>query len=80
MKPSLIVRCFIWAWPDHEAQKRPLPFDAGHPFRNLGARAVRVAPGQPPGPAAVGIEEIELTLQERSGTEGFQQLLRPSTL
>lgn len=66
--------------PDREARKRPLPFDPEHPFRNLGARAVRVAPGQPPGPVAVGIEEIELTLQERSGTEGFQQLLRPSTL
>ena len=33
-----------------------------------------------PAAAAVGLDEIELTLQERSGTEGFQQILKPSSL
>jgi hypothetical protein len=51
-----------------------------HPFRNLGARLVRAGPGTPPAAAAIGVEEVELTLREHSGTEGFQQLLRPSSL
>jgi 3',5'-cyclic AMP phosphodiesterase CpdA len=78
----LAARSLIFGFPDPNgtADKKPLPFDPQHPFHNLGARLVRAGPGAAPGAAALGIEEVELTLQERSGTEGFQQLLRPSTL
>jgi hypothetical protein len=76
------VRSLAWAFPDPEksAEKKPPPFDPERPFRHLGLRAVRVGPGASPSAAAVGLDEIELTLQERSGTEGFQQILRPSSL
>jgi hypothetical protein len=76
------ARSLIFAFPDPgaTADKKPLPFDAEHPFRNLGARLVRARPGAPPGATTLGVEDVELTLQERSGTEGFQQLLRPSSL
>jgi calcineurin-like phosphoesterase family protein len=78
----LAARSLIFAFPDPDGggEKKPLPFDPQRPFRNLGARVVRAAPGAPPGTAALGVEEVELTLRERGGTEGFQQLLRPSTL
>jgi len=76
------ARSLIFGFPDPggTVDKKPLPFDAEHPFRNLGARVVRARPGAPPGATTLGVEEVELTLQERSGTEGFQQILRPSSL
>jgi hypothetical protein len=76
------ARSLIFGFPDPggTVDKKPLPFDAEHPFRNLGTRLVRARPGAPPGATTLGVEEVELTLQERSGTEGFQQILRPSSL
>ena len=76
------ARSLVFAFPDPDAtaEKKALPFDPEHPFRNLGARVVHAAPGTPPATASLGFEEIELTLREHSGTEGFQQLLRPSSL
>ena len=76
------ARSLAFAFPDpaRTPEKKPLPFDKEHPFRNLGVRQVRIAPGSPPAAASVSCDEVELTLQERSGTEGFAQLLRPSTL
>jgi len=76
------ARSLVFAFPDPDktAQKKPLPFDADHPFRNLGARVVHAGPGTPPASASVSMEDVELTLREHSGTEGFQQLLRPSSL
>ena len=44
-------------------------FGPERPFRNLGLRSLRARP-----------DEVELALQERSGTEGFQQILKPSSL
>ena len=78
----LAARSLIFGFPDPGGggDKKPLPFDAEHPFRNLGARVVRAGPSASPGAATLRIDEVELTLQERSGTEGFQQILRPSTL
>jgi 3',5'-cyclic AMP phosphodiesterase CpdA len=75
-------RSLIFGFPDPEktAEKKPLPFDAEHPFRNLGARVIRAGAGAPPSTLSLGMEEVELTLREHSGTEGFQQLLRPTSL
>jgi len=76
------ARSLVFAFPDPTAgvPKKPIPFDREHPMRNLGLRVVRAGPGKPPRSTTVGCEEVELTLQERSGTEGFQQILRPSSL
>jgi hypothetical protein len=76
------ARSLAWAFPDpaQAAAKKPMPYDAARPFQNLGLRSVRVGPGEAPAGAGVGLSEIELTLEERSGTEGFQQLLKPSSL
>jgi len=74
------ARSLIFAFPDPEKtpEKKPLAFDPNHPFQNLGLRCVRAAPGRKP--RSLGCEEVELTLREHSGTEGFAQLLRPSSL
>jgi len=76
------ARSLVFAFPDPDkvADKKPLPFDKDHPFKNLGLRVVHGGPGVAPAPLALGIDEVELALQERSGTEGFQQILRPSSL
>jgi hypothetical protein len=76
------ARCLAYAFPDpaQTDQKKPLPFDPAHPFQNLGLRVVHAGPGRRPATATVRPEEVELAMAERSGTEGFAQLLRPSTL
>jgi 3',5'-cyclic AMP phosphodiesterase CpdA len=76
------ARSLIFAFPDpvQVADKKPLPFDKDHPFRNLGLRVVRAGQGSAPKAAPVRCEEVELTMAEHSGTEGFAQLLRPSSL
>ncbi|HET9594300.1 MAG TPA: metallophosphoesterase [Anaeromyxobacteraceae bacterium] len=76
------ARSLVFAFPDPDAaaEKKPLPFDPRQPFRNLGARVVHAAAGTPPATFAVRMDEVELTLREHSGTEGFQQILRPSSL
>jgi hypothetical protein len=76
------ARSLIFAFPDPEktAEKKPIPFDKEHPLRNLGLRLVHAGPGAAaPDTVALGVEEVELTLREHSGTEGFQQLLKPTT-
>ena len=60
--------------------KKPMAFDAQHPFAHLGLRKVHAGPGERPRTAVVRCEEVELSLAERSGTEGFAQWLRPSSL
>ena len=76
------ARSLIFAFPDPTSgePKKPLPFDPDRPFKNLGLRRVLATPGAPPTATTIACDEIELTLAERSGTEGFQQLLRPSSL
>ncbi len=75
------ARSLCWAFPDPAAaEKKPAPFDAAQPYRNLGIREVRARPGAAPGTAVLGVDEVELTRAEYSGTEGFAQLLRPSSL
>ena len=73
----LAARSLIFAFPaPTEPQKKPIAFDAAHPFKNLGLRVVHCGPGAKGAPS-IGIDEVELTMREHSGTEGFQQLLRP---
>jgi len=76
------ARSLVFAFPDPAVSvaKKPVPFDKERPFRNLGPRIVHAGPGAPPQVTSVTCEEVELTLQERSGTEGFQQILKPSSL
>ena len=68
------ARSLIFAFPDPAAteEKKPLPFDKEHPFRNLGIRQV-TAP-------SIGINDVELTTREISGTEGIQQLRKGGSL
>jgi 3',5'-cyclic AMP phosphodiesterase CpdA len=72
--------CFAFPDPAKVAEKKPYPFDKEHPFRNLGVRVVHASPGGGLSPATLGVEDVELTMRETSGTEGFQQLLKPSSL
>jgi 3',5'-cyclic AMP phosphodiesterase CpdA len=75
------ARSLAWGFPDPSAQeKKPVPVDPAHPFANLGARVMRVTPGARPGTGTLGVQEVELTRAEYSGTEGFAQLLRPSSI
>jgi hypothetical protein len=78
----LAARSLVFAFPDPAtaAEKKPLPFDAARPFANLGLRTVHAGMGERPASFAIRNDEVELSLAERSGTEGFAQLLRPSSL
>jgi hypothetical protein len=77
----LAARSLAWGFPDPAAaEKKPAPFDAAHPYQNLGLRVVRARKGASPSAASIGAEEVELSRAEFSGTEGFAQLLRPTTL
>jgi 3',5'-cyclic AMP phosphodiesterase CpdA len=78
----LAARSLIFAFPDPAAthEKKPVPFDREHPFRNLGMRVVSAGSAASRGGREVQCDEVELSLKHLSGTEGFAQLLRPSTL
>jgi hypothetical protein len=71
------ARSLIFAFPDPDkvADKKPIPFDKEHPFKNLGIRLVRERGGKP-SPSTVSIEDVELSLNEFSGINGVQQLLK----
>ena len=56
------------------AEKKPLPFDASQPFRNLGIRRITDSG------ARLAIDDIELTKREISGANGVAQLLRQGEL
>jgi hypothetical protein len=57
------ARSLIFAFPDPEktTEKKPLPFDADHPFRHLGPRVLHAAAGAPPSTLALSMEDVELT-------------------
>jgi 3',5'-cyclic AMP phosphodiesterase CpdA len=76
------ARSLIFAFPDPTTapDKKPIPFDKERPFRNLGMRVVTAGGEAPPRGRTVACEEVELTWRHVSGTEGFAQLLRPTTL
>src|SRR5512133_1101442 len=46
----LAARSLIFAFPDPDGagEKKPLPFEPAHPFRNLGPRVLRASAGSPP--------------------------------
>jgi Calcineurin-like phosphoesterase len=78
----LAARPLIFGFPDPQTapEKKPFPFDKDHPFQNLGLRVVKESGGAGQSAATLGVEEVELTMREHSGTEGFAQLLRPTSL
>jgi 3',5'-cyclic AMP phosphodiesterase CpdA len=71
--------CFAFPDPDKVEDKKAIPFDKDQPFKNLGLHVI----DQTPGPAAhadtVRVQDVELAMNEFSGTEGFDQLLKPAT-
>ncbi len=70
------ARSLIFAFNDpSQPAKKPLPFDPAHPFKNLGVRLVHAGRAGAAG-VSLGLEEVELTMREHSGTEGFQQLIK----
>lgn len=66
------ARSLIFGFPDPEAvaDKKPMPFDAAQPFRNLGTRIVREAS------AKASVEDVELTARTFAGMVGSQQFLK----
>jgi 3',5'-cyclic AMP phosphodiesterase CpdA len=67
------ARSLIFAFPDSSTtgEKKPIPFDKDHPFRNLGIRSVKADPHR-----ELEVNDLELTLREFSGVNGIQQLAR----
>lgn len=67
------ARSLIFAFPDptQVPEKKPVKFDAAQPFKNLGIRVVDQTSA-----SASAINDIELTVNEYSGTVGIQQLLK----
>jgi 3',5'-cyclic AMP phosphodiesterase CpdA len=68
------ARSLIFAFPDPATAgpRKPLPFDKTQPFKNLGLRMVN---GNSRG-SDLRIEDIELTMNEYSGTVGIDQMLK----
>jgi predicted phosphodiesterase len=68
------ARSLIFAFPDPATPggRKPVPFDKAQPFKDLGMRAVK---GKAHG-RDLRIEEIELTMNEYSGTVGMDQMLK----
>lgn len=68
------ARSLIFAFPDPAVtpDKKPLAFDKGRPFRELGIREVK-ASGRP---EPLAVHDVELTLRETSGLNGIQHLLK----
>ena len=70
---------FAFPDPDKVEDKKPIPFDKDQPFKNLGLRVVNQTPGRAAGVDSVTVKDVELAMNEYSGTEGFNQLLKPAT-
>jgi 3',5'-cyclic AMP phosphodiesterase CpdA len=70
------ARSLIFAFPDPAttAEKKPLPFNSQQPFHNLGIRTVSGSSATKA--LTAGLDDVELSLREVSGTEGIQQILR----
>lgn len=75
-------RSLIFAFPDPEkaAEKKPIPFDKDHPFKNLGIRLVHEGVSGEPAMNPVSIDDVELTAREFSGINGIQQILKDPSL
>jgi len=70
---------FAFPDPDKVEEKKPIPFDKDQPFKNLGLRLVNQNQGRAAGVDSVTVKDVELAMNEFSGTEGFNQLLKPAT-
>ena len=68
------ARSLIFAFPDPESSgpKKPLPFDKARPFKDLGLRVVKGGAGG----RDLSVEDVELTMNEYSGTVGMDQMLK----
>jgi Calcineurin-like phosphoesterase len=75
------ARSLIFAFPDPEkvADKKPIPFDKDKPFQNLGIRVVQEKPGKT-SMDSLTVQDVELTLQEFTGINGVQQILKTPSL
>jgi len=60
-------------------ERKPLPFDKDHPFRNLGIRVVSEK-GYRAAPGSLTVQDVELRLREFSGINGVQQLIKNPSL
>ena len=77
--PHYAARSLAFAFPDPVTvdDKKAIPFDKDQPFKNLGLRLV--GRGSAGGAESVSVKDVELSMNEYSGTEGFNQLLKPAT-
>ena len=68
------ARSLIFAFPDPATPgaKKPMPFDKAQPFKNLGMRMVEGGAGG----KELQIEDVELSMNEYSGTVGMDQMLK----
>src|SRR6476620_12446721 len=69
----LASRSLIFAFPDpKQAQdKKPLPFDKDHPFRNLGVRLIKEVEGHA-SVSSFPIDQVQLSLREFHEINGVQ--------
>jgi 3',5'-cyclic AMP phosphodiesterase CpdA len=70
---------FAFPDPDKAEEKKAIPFDKDQPFKNLGLRVIDRTREAAAHVDTVRVEDVELAMNEFSGTEGFNQLLKPST-
>jgi 3',5'-cyclic AMP phosphodiesterase CpdA len=70
------ARSLIFGYPDPATpgDRKPLPFDPKQPFKNLGLRKIQAT--RKGAGASLGIDDVELTLREYSGTVGINQILK----
>jgi calcineurin-like phosphoesterase family protein len=68
--------CFAFPDPDTVPDKKPIPFDKDHPFKNLGVRVLREEKGKTRDSLSLDLQDVELSMREFSGTEGFNQILK----
>ncbi len=68
------ARSLIFAFPDPATTgaRKPMPFDKNEPFKNLGLRLVKSNAGG----GDLRIEDVELSMNEYSGTVGMDQMLK----
>jgi 3',5'-cyclic AMP phosphodiesterase CpdA len=73
------ARSLTFAFPDPEKvdEKKPIPFDKDQPFKNTGLRLVDQRASA--GTNGFDVRDIELAMNEYSGTEGFNQILKPAS-
>lgn len=69
------ARSLIFAFPDPSTpEKKPLPFNPDQPFKNLGIRTISGSSATRA--LAAGINDVELSIREISGSEGVMMMLR----